>query len=90
MTSLGAQPIPLDCPALEKDGQLPPNAKSCELPARIGELRGRNQLTFVCLSGMRSLRACAIAADAGLTSLGHLEGGLRAWQALPAPLHYSS
>lgn len=61
-----------------------------ELPARIDELRGRSQLTFLCLSGVRSQRACTIAAAAGLTSLAHLEGGLRAWQALPATLHYSS
>jgi adenylyltransferase/sulfurtransferase len=61
-----------------------------ELPARIDELRGRRELVFLCLSGLRSQRACSIAAAAGLTSLAHLEDGLRAWQALPAPLYYSS
>jgi rhodanese-related sulfurtransferase len=61
-----------------------------ELPARIDELRGRQAVTFLCLSGVRSQRACAIAAAAGLAQLGHLEGGLRSWQMLPAPLHYSS
>lgn len=35
VTALVQQPIALDCPALENDGQLPPNAKDCELPARI-------------------------------------------------------
>jgi hypothetical protein len=35
VAALGRQPIALDCPALEIDGQLPPNARVCELPARI-------------------------------------------------------
>jgi adenylyltransferase/sulfurtransferase len=61
-----------------------------ELPARIEALRGVGPVTFLCLSGVRSRQACEIAAAAGLTSLTHLEGGLRAWQALPATLHYSS
>jgi len=61
-----------------------------ELPARIEALRGLGPVTFLCLSGVRSRQACEIAAAAGLTSLTHLEGGLRAWQALPATLHYSS
>ena len=35
VAALGQQPIALDCPALENDGQLPANARACELPARI-------------------------------------------------------
>ena len=36
---------------------------------------------FLCRSGARSLRACAIAARHGRESFGHLEGGLLAWAA---------
>ena len=53
-----------------------------ELPGRLHELRGRPGVTFVCASGIRSERACAMAAAAGLTEIGHLEGGL---MALPSP-----
>jgi adenylyltransferase/sulfurtransferase len=53
-----------------------------ELPQRIAELRGRNAVTFLCASGARSQRAAALAGAAGLTQLGHLEGGLRS---LPGP-----
>ena len=35
VTAVAQQPIALDCPALESDGQLPVNARACELPARI-------------------------------------------------------
>jgi hypothetical protein len=35
VAALGQQPIALECPALAPDGQLPPNARACELPARI-------------------------------------------------------
>jgi len=36
---------------------------------------------FVCRSGARSLRACAIAARHGAAEFGHLDGGLLAWAA---------
>jgi adenylyltransferase/sulfurtransferase len=52
-----------------------------ELPARMAELRGHGELIFVCLSGARSQRACQLAATEGLGPLGHLDGGLMAWQA---------
>ena len=51
-----------------------------ELESRLGELRDAPGLIFICLSGVRSLRACQLAAAAGLQRLGHLEGGMRAWQ----------
>jgi adenylyltransferase/sulfurtransferase len=51
-----------------------------ELESRLGELRDAPGLIFICLSGARSLRACQLAAAAGLQRLGHLEGGMRAWQ----------
>jgi sulfur-carrier protein adenylyltransferase/sulfurtransferase len=54
-----------------------------ELPQRMRELHGRFAVTFLCASGMRSQRASALAAAAGLTQVGHLEGGLRALQRPP-------
>jgi sulfur-carrier protein adenylyltransferase/sulfurtransferase len=40
---------------------------------------------FVCRSGARSARACAIASRQGLSEPGHLEGGLIAWAAAIDP-----
>jgi molybdopterin/thiamine biosynthesis adenylyltransferase/rhodanese-related sulfurtransferase len=59
-----------------------------ELPERLDELRGDRPVLFVCLSGARSLRACTVAAPHGINA-GHLKGGLRAWQKIAAPLHFS-
>jgi molybdopterin/thiamine biosynthesis adenylyltransferase/rhodanese-related sulfurtransferase len=59
-----------------------------ELPDRLDELRGERTVMFVCLSGARSLRACTIAAPQGINA-GHLKGGLRAWEKIAAPLHFS-
>lgn len=50
-----------------------------ELATRIDELRGARTTVFVCLSGVRSLRACATASAAGIATPGHLAGGMRAW-----------
>jgi adenylyltransferase/sulfurtransferase len=50
-----------------------------ELESHLGELRAVANVVFVCLSGVRSLRACQVAAAAGLQNPGHLEGGMRAW-----------
>jgi sulfur-carrier protein adenylyltransferase/sulfurtransferase len=51
-----------------------------ELEAHLGELRAASSVVFICLSGVRSLRACQLATAAGLRRVGHLEGGMRAWQ----------
>jgi adenylyltransferase/sulfurtransferase len=56
-----------------------------ELEARIGELPPDRELVFICRSGARSLRASQIAAARGRARLGHLEGGLMAWQAADLP-----
>ncbi len=53
-----------------------------ELGQRLGELPADRQVVFVCRSGVRSLRACQLASGAGLRAIGHLEGGMLAWQAL--------
>lgn len=49
-----------------------------ELPQHLAELRTCTAVTFLCASGIRSQHAVALASAAGLTQLGHLEGGLRA------------
>jgi adenylyltransferase/sulfurtransferase len=49
-----------------------------ELPRRLEELRDRRSVTFLCWSGIRRQHAAALASAAGLTQLGHLEGGLGA------------
>ena len=49
-----------------------------DLPRRMGELRGRNGIVFICAAGVRSEHAATLAAAAGLTELAHLEGGLLA------------
>lgn len=53
---------------------------------RVGSLpAGEGLLVFVCRSGGRSARACAIAAGRGVAELAHLEGGLLAWAATIDP-----
>jgi adenylyltransferase/sulfurtransferase len=51
-----------------------------ELESRLHELRSAPSVVFICFSGVRSLRACQLAAAAGLSNIGHLDGGMRAWQ----------
>jgi len=50
-----------------------------ELPARLGELTGRNEIVVYCHSGMRSGQACAYLAAQGLTNVYNLAGGILAW-----------
>jgi rhodanese-related sulfurtransferase len=52
-----------------------------ELPHRIGEIPRSGATVFMCRAGGRSLRACAIALQAGVASPANLEGGLLAWAA---------
>ena len=54
------------------------NIPLADLPGRIAELAGR-QPVFLCLSGVRSREACAVASRHGITTPGHLIGGLRDW-----------
>ena len=51
------------------------------LEAEIAHLPQTARPVFVCRSGARSLRACAIAARHGSAAFGHLQGGLLAWAA---------
>ena len=55
------------------------NIPLAELSTRLMEFRGPGQPVFVCLSGIRSLRACALAVAGGIQRPGHLIGGLRLW-----------
>jgi sulfur-carrier protein adenylyltransferase/sulfurtransferase len=50
-----------------------------ELQQRLGTLPAQTTIVFVCRSGARSLTAAALAAQAGLGAVAHLEGGLLAW-----------
>ena len=52
-----------------------------ELEQRMDEVRAAASVVFVCRSGVRSLRACQLASAAGLGAIGHLEGGMTAWDA---------
>lgn len=49
------------------------------LDAEYPNLPAQSNLVFLCRSGARSLRACAIAARHGSAVFAHLEGGLLAW-----------
>ena len=57
------------------------NIPISDLPGRLHEIPADSTLVFLCRSGTRSLRACAVALNAGLPSPAHLEGGLLAWAA---------
>jgi adenylyltransferase/sulfurtransferase len=55
------------------------------LRARLGEIPAGIEPVFVCRSGGRSLRACSLALDGGLSSASNLEGGMLAWAATVDP-----
>lgn len=55
------------------------NIPMSELPRRIGEIPRTGGPVFMCRGGSRSLRACAMALQAGVASPANLEGGLLAW-----------
>ncbi|AMN46565.1 hypothetical protein ACG33_05525 [Steroidobacter denitrificans] len=46
---------------------------------RLGEFGAQRRCVFVCRSGVRSLRASALALELGIRDVAHLEGGLLAW-----------
>jgi molybdopterin/thiamine biosynthesis adenylyltransferase/rhodanese-related sulfurtransferase len=52
-----------------------------DLQRRLREIPADTTPVFLCRSGTRSLRACAVAINAGFASPAHLEGGLLAWAA---------
>jgi adenylyltransferase/sulfurtransferase len=56
------------------------NLPSATIGTRLAELPADQALVFLCRSGARSLRACALARRGGLSPL-QLEGGLAAYQA---------
>lgn len=47
---------------------------------------GDRKIVFQCGSGMRSAKAMAMAADAGVPIAGHLAGGIKAWKAAGLPV----
>jgi adenylyltransferase/sulfurtransferase len=55
------------------------------LRERLGEVPAGAEPVFVCRSGGRSLRACSLALDGGLSSASNLEGGMLAWAATVDP-----
>jgi rhodanese-related sulfurtransferase len=55
---------------------------SCFDPATLPA----GDIVLVCAAGIRSLRAAALCAEAGMPVRGHLEGGLNAWVGAGLPL----
>ncbi len=55
------------------------------LRERLGEVPAGAEPVFVCRSGGRSLRACSLALDGGVSSASNLEGGMLAWAATVDP-----
>ncbi len=50
-----------------------------QLPRRLAEIPKTSAPVFICRSGGRSLAACSMALEAGITSPANLEGGLQGW-----------
>lgn len=57
------------------------NIPLAQLEQQLPLTSQQQEAVFVCRSGNRSLRACALAQRAGINSPAHLEGGLLAWSA---------
>jgi adenylyltransferase/sulfurtransferase len=86
----GTQPVSLvDVrePAEFAAGHLPQaiNIPLAEVAANSARLQSEPTVIFMCRSGARSLKACALARRAGLRESMHLEGGLLAWKAAIEP-----
>jgi molybdopterin/thiamine biosynthesis adenylyltransferase/rhodanese-related sulfurtransferase len=60
------------------------NVPLAQLQQRAAEIAPGAEVVFMCRSGARSLRACALAARLGVAPVLQLEGGLQAWTALEA------
>ena len=52
-----------------------------ELPQRLAEIPRTGGAVFICRSGGRSMRACALALAAGVSQPANLEGGMLGWAA---------
>lgn len=61
------------------------NIPTSELAQRLSELPRTGTPVFICRSGARSLRACAMALKAGVAKPVNLEGGMLAWAAQVDP-----
>lgn len=61
------------------------NIPLSDLERRLGELAAERTPVFLCRSGRRSLRACALALRGGVETPAHLDGGLLAWAAAVDP-----
>jgi adenylyltransferase/sulfurtransferase len=61
------------------------NVPMSELPQRLAEIPRGGTAVFICRSGARSLRACALALTAGVAAPANLEGGLQSWAAQVDP-----
>lgn len=55
------------------------NIPVSDVQRRFDEIPRDQPVVFICRSGARSMTASAIATRAGLTEVGHLEGGLLSW-----------
>lgn len=53
-----------------------------DLPERIQELPKDRQIVFICRSGGRSARACALALQNDFTEVYNMQGGMLAWNQL--------
>jgi adenylyltransferase/sulfurtransferase len=49
------------------------------LPSRINELPLDKEIVFYCHHGVRSMRACELAAQQGFGRVTNLQGGIEAW-----------
>lgn len=54
-------------------------------PAALPD-QGERKIVFHCGSGMRSAKAMAACKDAGVSVLGHVAGGIRAWKEAGLPV----
>ncbi len=57
-----------------------------QLPARLGELDGTDEVYFICHLGGRSEMATRFAREHGLTGATNVQGGMDAWEARGYPV----
>jgi len=65
-----------------RGGRLPGamNIPLSQLPQRTAEIARDREVLLYCRSGMRSKRAAAFLRSQGFEKIGHLRGGIMAWQ----------
>ena len=61
-----------------------------ELSTRWEELKDANEIVCYCAAGARSYNAAMLLRDNGLFNATSLEGGIRSWKAISAPLSHNS